>query len=195
MLQDMPSLAKKIEDGSMNLSTLNQVAGFLKNENIKDPKIKEEVISKVEGKTTRETEAILHLLSSDDSPRKVKITLKETTVTELRTLQAQRAHSCPDLDTLLDKMIVDIKEVWVPMAPQRTRTSDGRTRHIQVAVRHKLKKDAKCVNCGSIYALEIDHIKPFSQGGLSKESNLQILCRNCNQSKAARRGFVAYKGL
>lgn len=193
MLQDMPALAKKIEEGSLNLSTINQIAGFLKNENITDPKIKEKVVQKVEGKTTREAEAILYSMSSESAPKTVKVTLKETTVSELRTLQAQRAHTCPDLDSLLEKMIVDIKEVWVPVAPTRNRTSSGRTRHVQVAVKHKLKKDAKCVNCGSIYALEIDHIKAFSMGGLTQANNLQILCRNCNQRKAIREfGYSKY---
>lgn len=193
MLHDMPSLAKKIEEGSLNLSTVNQIAGFLKNENITDPKIKEKVVEQVVGKTTRETETILHLMSSESTPKKVKVSLKETVVDDLRTLQAQRAHTCPDLDSLLEKMIVDIKEVWVPVAPMRNRTSSGRTRHVPVAVKHKLKKDAKCVNCGSIYALEIDHIKAFSMGGLTQANNLQILCRNCNQRKAIREfGYSKY---
>lgn len=186
MLQEMPSIAKKIEEGTLNLSLINQVAGFIKNENITDPKIKEEIVAKIEKKTAREAEAILHLMSSDGAPKKVNVSLKEDTVVELRKLQAQKAHTCPDLSTLLDKMIVDIKEVWVPMAPIRHRTSQGKSRYVPMAVKHRLKKDAKCVNCGSNYALEIDHIKPFSQGGMTIEENLQILCRNCNQRKAIR---------
>lgn len=186
MLEDLPSLAQKIEDGSLNLSLINQAGSFFKDENIKDPKIKEKVINQIEGKSTRETEAILGKLRSDDTPRNINISLRENTVQELRKLQADKAHTCPDLSTLLDKMIVDIKEVWVPMAPQRNRISQGKTRHIPIAVKQRLKKDAKCANCGSNYALQIDHIKPFSKGGRTQESNLQILCRNCNQWKGSK---------
>lgn len=31
--------------------------------------------------------------------------------------------------------------------------------------------------------LEIDHIKPYSRGGETKEYNLQVLCRKCNRQK------------
>ena len=44
-----------------------------------------------------------------------------------------------------------------------------------------------CQNCGktspSQRDFEIDHIKPMSEGGLSVEENLQILCRKCNREK------------
>lgn len=34
--------------------------------------------------------------------------------------------------------------------------------------------------------LEVDHIVPVSKGGLTIESNLQTLCRDCNRGKAAK---------
>lgn len=188
MLRDMPMIAEKIEDGSLNLSTVNLIAGFLKDENITDPKIKEKVIKEVEGKTARETEVILHKMSSDDTPRKVNISLRENTVLELKNLHAEKAHSCPDLSSLLDKMIVDIREVWAPIRAVRMSYSRGESRHVPIAVKQRLKQDAKCNNCGSKYALEIDHIRPFAKDGKTIEENLQILCRNCNQRKA----FIDY---
>ena len=41
----------------------------------------------------------------------------------------------------------------------------------------------RCVNCGGTEDLQIDHIIPLSRGGETKESNLQTLCRGCNQNK------------
>jgi|TARA_R110000744_G_scaffold199194_1_gene318427 hypothetical protein len=41
-----------------------------------------------------------------------------------------------------------------------------------------------CQCCGSALNLEYDHIKPFSCGGDSKVSNIQLLCRKCNRSKS-----------
>lgn len=46
------------------------------------------------------------------------------------------------------------------------------------------KRDGhKCVKCGSGDDLCLDHIKPFSRGGATHESNLQTLCRSCNSKK------------
>ena len=41
-----------------------------------------------------------------------------------------------------------------------------------------------CQCCGSSYRLEYDHITPFSCGGNSSPSNIQLLCMKCNRSKS-----------
>jgi 5-methylcytosine-specific restriction endonuclease McrA len=41
-----------------------------------------------------------------------------------------------------------------------------------------------CQCCGSSYSLEYDHIIPFSCGGGSDASNIQLLCLKCNRSKS-----------
>jgi|SRR5579863_6052306 len=42
----------------------------------------------------------------------------------------------------------------------------------------------KCVNCGAVDDLQIDHIQPLSSGGTDDVDNLQILCGDCNRRKA-----------
>ena len=41
-----------------------------------------------------------------------------------------------------------------------------------------------CQCCGSSNRLEYDHITPFSCGGKSDASNIQLLCMSCNRSKS-----------
>lgn len=41
-----------------------------------------------------------------------------------------------------------------------------------------------CQCCGSTANLEYDHIIPYSCGGGSDPSNIQLLCRPCNRSKS-----------
>jgi len=54
----------------------------------------------------------------------------------------------------------------------------------------KLKKivldryDDKCNECGREYHLQIDHIFPWSKGGLTEVDNLQVLCKKCNYEKS-----------
>lgn len=48
-----------------------------------------------------------------------------------------------------------------------------------------------CQNCGKVMldgvGLQIDHIVAIKNGGKSVESNLQVLCDKCNQSKGAKK--------
>lgn len=48
----------------------------------------------------------------------------------------------------------------------------------------------RCVQCGSIERLEVDHIIPLACGGLHSEENMQILCKSCNCSKGGRSPMV-----
>lgn len=42
----------------------------------------------------------------------------------------------------------------------------------------------RCVECGSNFDLQYDHILPVALGGATTVDNLQILCANCNRLKS-----------
>lgn len=49
--------------------------------------------------------------------------------------------------------------------------------------REVIQRDKKCLNCGSIENLTVDHIVPISKGGTNVLVNLQTLCESCNFRK------------
>ncbi|MCI0708899.1 MAG: HNH endonuclease [Chloroflexi bacterium] len=41
----------------------------------------------------------------------------------------------------------------------------------------------RCLGCGAVDEMVIDHIVPIARGGLSEPDNLQLLCKTCNRLK------------
>ena len=62
---------------------------------------------------------------------------------------------------------------------------------------HRLRKEVlcrdgnRCVRCGSVERLEVDHILNVAQGGTHHPSNLQTLCAGCHREKSQREAFRA----
>jgi len=42
----------------------------------------------------------------------------------------------------------------------------------------------RCVECGSNFDLQYDHVLPVSRGGATTVQNLQLLCADCNSRKS-----------
>ena len=95
-----------------------------------------------------------------------------------------------------------------PMCNYRAQTNDEAKVHLpksfQVAQERRAKQGprafskamrlkkyqeqgGKCPHCGGTFAfeqMEGDHIKPYSKGGNTEYSNLQMLCTPCNRKKS-----------
>jgi hypothetical protein len=63
----------------------------------------------------------------------------------------------------------------------------GRREQIPREVRFAIfqRDGGKCVECGSTFDLQYDHIIPVALGGATSEQNLQLLCGGCNRNKGA----------
>jgi 5-methylcytosine-specific restriction endonuclease McrA len=46
----------------------------------------------------------------------------------------------------------------------------------------------RCVECGSAFEIQYDHVIPLALGGANTVANLQILCAPCNQAKGGTLG-------
>lgn len=70
------------------------------------------------------------------------------------------------------------------------RVIDGRARRdISAPVRRfVMERDKVCQSCGTVDALTLDHVLPYSLGGPDTVENLRVLCRPCNSRKGATAG-------
>jgi hypothetical protein len=64
--------------------------------------------------------------------------------------------------------------------------SYSQSRHISATTKKIVftRDGGVCQCCGSSESIEYDHIIPFSCGGSSAVSNIQLLCMKCNRSKS-----------
>ena len=62
----------------------------------------------------------------------------------------------------------------------------SQSRHISATTKKIVftRDGGVCQCCSSSLSLEYDHITPFSCGGSSSPSNIQLLCMKCNRSKS-----------
>jgi HNH endonuclease len=94
-------------------------------------------------------------------------------------------HSLPLL------LIPDRTRIWWRHGKARPAWHAWLKRAVMAADRYR------CCYCGSPEHLQIDHVKPWSRGGLSALWNLTILCARCNRVKSnywvARDGYVFYR--
>jgi hypothetical protein len=188
LLKDLPELEQDIQRGEINLTQLNQLKHFFQDEAITSRQEKLEVLEQVKGKTTRESEAILWQLKKEEAPRKVSLQINEETFKELEKLKGLRAHSIQDFDQLFLEMVKLARAAWTPEAKRVSAGANINARYLSVQTRAQVwqRDRGRCRNCGGGYALQYDHIRPFSRGGKTVVENMQLLCRNCNQRKGAR---------
>ena len=71
------------------------------------------------------------------------------------------------------------------------RNSDPRAFSMGMKLKAYKAQGGRCRHCGkhgSMKDMYADHIVPYPKGGKTTESNLQILCRDCNLKKGNRYG-------
>lgn len=74
---------------------------------------------------------------------------------------------------------------WHKYRPEAPRFPDKA--HREWATKQVARRDGGkyCAHCGITgVRLELDHITPWAQGGVSHPGNLELLCTDCNQAKA-----------
>lgn len=95
------------------------------------------------------------------------------------------------------RLIQDEVATWDELGPEqrdrireweeKPKYGEGR-RYIPAKVRRAVveRDQGACQVCGSDSEPTLDHIVPYSRGGLHTTRNLRVLCRTCNSRKSAR---------
>lgn len=94
-------------------------------------------------------------------------------------VKTERASGFTENDLIDDESSMETQ----PDGKTRGDKSDDANPPSQAEIRRQVfrRAQSKCENCGSQYALEVDHIQPRALGGDSTLQNLRLLCRSCNQ--------------
>ena len=198
LLNEIPALESKIENGSLSLSNLASAAIHLR---MAEKSIgrrlsaseKASVIAKVENLSARDAKATLdqiakgpsHLLHAKNISERTealytfKAEVNQELDEKLKRIKGLLAHKNPSISSeeLLNQLCSLAIEKLDPATPTFRKTTKLR-REVFAAAK------SQCENCGSHFALEIDHRVPKAVGGDNSKANLRILCRNCNQRAA-----------
>jgi len=216
MLGAVPEISKKLEAGSVNLSTVSKAQSVIKaHEKIEGRRLSEkqkaEVIEKIEGQSYQETEqTLLNLFpeaaSSVHQERRVVISdrivrhsmnLPKEAEGNLRRAKEVLSHKFPNgsdaeivayaLEFLLDKLDPLKKMTRSASESVPVRGKTAARREIiQAADARCTFKDDRGRICNSRYQVQIDHIIPRALGGTDDPSNLRMRCRQHNLLEAER---------
>lgn len=213
LLKEIPEIEEQIASGEISLSHIgiaqslfNQEKKYAGKEFTKEQK--QQVFQKISAKPIRDAERITVSMASAEVPTKpdqiriiteekveLKFQASKTLQDKIEKLKGLLAHKNPNmpLGELFEKLCDMGLEQLDPAKPAREKVATSRkhrivnpTSHAEVRREVFRKAGGKCENCGSTYALEVDHLHPKAKGGSDENANLRILCRSCNQRAAVR---------
>ena len=210
MLHAVPEIETKIEQGLLTLSNINEAAKFFKEQDIRKPSEKRDVLEKIQNLSRRACEKKLFEMSgkevqtreetrriSKDSSKVTVILSDETLekIQKLKDLMGKELSMDELISMMADSAIKEIekkkfKTKSLPPAKKQSNKNQPaslgvlrqRTRYIASSVkRTAYSKSKSCVKCGSQKNLNFDHKIPFALGGNNSQENIRLLCFNCNQ--------------
>lgn len=205
LLKDLPQIESKIDNGLLSLTNVAEANKYFNQNEIKSPAEKLQILSQIEGLSSRECEKKFFSMSGvtlptresekriSETDNKVTIILSNETIKLLNEVKntLTKKYSMNDLIELMametlkilkkKKFSLKIKSLTSLPAPEVN------LKRISSSVRRTVySRDQKCTNCGSIHRLNFDHRVPKALGGGHSAENIRLLCFNCNQRARIR---------
>lgn len=186
MLKDMPEIEAKIESGELSLMNLVLADKFMKQNDIKEPKKKKEVLKQIENLSKKECDQKLFEMSGQDRPKLTTLIIKDETfvlLQKVRELSGKYLNNDELLTEMSEQTILKIeKEKFKQTSPKKSPPPVEVKRVIPANLKRIVYlRDKKCVKCGSVHKLNYHHRKPYALGGKTTVENIRPLCFNCNQ--------------
>jgi hypothetical protein len=191
LLSEIPEIHGKIESGSISLSNIAKAADKFKINGIQDKKFKKEILIAIENTSARTCDKILNeivvpgKINIPTPPPTYNIIFNKENFKKFCYIRDLLAHQKLNRDRIIGKILDEAVSAFEKKrfnTETRAPEKSSKSRYVPTGLKKVIfKRDKKCTICGSTYALEIDHIKPYAIGGVTEKKNLRLLCRNCNQ--------------
>jgi hypothetical protein len=200
LLKDLPKIEKQLNSGAINLTQVGLAHSLFKAEKLNgqpmSPVEKAKVFDAIAGQSKRETQQTLRTFTGAAPKAPDRITplgegrnlvsgeMSDQTLRKVERLRGLLAHIDPNLSfgDLVDQACdIAIADLDPARAPARKVSAISKA-----AIRRQIwaRDGGACVNCGSRFALEEDHVRPAAMGGAYTLENMRLLCRSCNQRAA-----------
>lgn len=191
MLKELPEIEEQLRDGILNLTQLGAVKRLFREKKFSREQ-KLDFLGKISRRSTRETiieiARLLPVSAREDRVKQLnkgevelRFTADASVVPKIEVLKGRLAHTEPFLS--LGRLFEFLCDQQLNRFNKTAAPRDG-LRQSRATVLQNLRAQGICENCGSVYALERDHITPKAQGGSDEPHNFRLLCRSCNQRAA-----------
>jgi 5-methylcytosine-specific restriction endonuclease McrA len=179
-LRKTPAVAEKIASGALNITTLSRAETFFRQENPTVEK-KLEILTALEGKSTREAEQVLVKNFPNFQPQTEKIIPLDDENSRLITILSNEAlgHLAKIRDDLSHKFPnASLAEIITHLAAEAAQKCEKESCTFQDPHTGKI--------CGTRYQSQKDHIQPRALGGSNSAENIRPLCRQHNMLRAEK---------
>jgi len=204
LLQTLPEVAEKLENGEVNLSVLAKAqTAFRAEEKAGRPvsvEEKRELVEQLEGKSQAQAESKIREVFPETEKKEAKRVVNESCVRVSLNLSPEAAQNLARVRELLShkypqatdgELVAHALEFLLEKTdPLRKATSAAEAVRVKVHQKANGACEYVCSEsgkvCGSRYQVQVDHIVPRSLGGSDQPENLRLLCRQHNLIEAER---------
>ncbi len=176
LLVDVPEVENKILTGCLNLTQVCDATTFFRENEIREPNRKIEVLRQIENLSKTETSRHFALLSGKPEKRFTPVPLSFETLAKVNEWKSYCGQGSSD------ELVSSALDVAIG-SRLKTKLNSKIKREVYS------RDEGCCTICGATFKLEFDHRTPKSLGGSDEEQNLRLLCFSCNQRARIRAGL------